>query len=110
MSFGRPATRFEIDLNDPSACLEKVRYACTHEKIKKNIFLFANQLLEIVGREGDSKFSQTDVTTKTFIDIAFHEENVESFIDSVCDISKEMASYERSYLILLLISQMAEKD
>ena len=110
MSFGRPATRFEIDLNDPSACLEKLKYACSHEKIKKNILSFANQLLEIVGRGGTSKCSQTEFTTKTLIDTAFHEENIESFIDSVCDISKEMASYERSYLISLLISQMAEKD
>ena len=57
MSFGRPATKFEIDLNDPSVCLEKLKYECSHEKIKKNILLFANQLLEIVGRGGSSKFS-----------------------------------------------------
>ena len=55
MSFGRPATKFEIDLNDPSVCLEKLKYECSHEKIKKNILLFANQLLEIVGRGGSSK-------------------------------------------------------
>ena len=57
MSFGRPATKFEIDLNDPSVCLEKLKYECSQEKIKKNILLFANQLLEIVGRGGSSKFS-----------------------------------------------------
>ena len=55
MSFGRPATKFEIDLNDPLVCLEKLKYECSHEKIKKNILLFANQLLEIVGRGGSSK-------------------------------------------------------
>ena len=49
MSFGKPATKFEIDPNDPSVCLEKLKYACSHDKIKKNILLFANQLLEIVG-------------------------------------------------------------
>ena len=57
MSFGKPATKFEIDPNDPSVCLEKLKYACSHEKNKKNILLFANQLLEIVGRGGSSKFS-----------------------------------------------------
>ena len=36
MSFGRPTTKFEIDLNDPSVCLEKLKYECSHEKIKKN--------------------------------------------------------------------------
>ena len=55
MSFGRPATKFEIDLNDPSVCLEKLKYECSHEKIEKNILLFVNQLLEIVGRGGSSK-------------------------------------------------------
>ena len=37
--------------------MEKLKYACSHEKNKKNILLFANQLLEIVGRGGSSKFS-----------------------------------------------------
>ena len=110
MSKGRPATRIEIDLSDPSDSLEKIKYACTNQTIKKNILLFASQLLDICGGGSDSWSSQTEFATKSLIDVAFHEDKVETFIDSVYDISKEMASYERSYMISLLISQMDEKD
>ena len=37
---------------------------------------------------------------RSLIDVAFHEDKVETFIDSVYDISKEMASYEISYMKL----------
>ena len=110
MSKGRPATRIEIDLSDPSDSLEKIKYACTNQTIKKNILLFASQLLDICGGGSDSRSSQTEFATNSLIDVAFHEDKVETFIDSVYDISKEMASYERSYMISLLISQMDEKD
>ena len=110
MSKGRPATRIEIDLSDPSDSLEKIKYACTNQTIKKNILLFASQLLDICGGGSDSRSSQTEFATKSLIYVAFHEDKVETFIDSVYDISKEMASYERSYMISLLISQMDEKD
>ena len=106
MSKGRPATIIEIDLSDPSDSLEKIKYACTNQTIKKNILLFASQLLD----GSDSRSSQTEFATKSLIYVAFHEDKVETFIDSVYDISKEMASYERSYMISLLISQMDEKD
>ena len=105
MAKGRPATRIEIEVSDHSDSLEKI-----NQTIRENIFLFVRQLLDICGGGSDSRSSQTEFATKSLIDVAFHEDKVETFIDSVYDISKEMASYERSYMISLLISQMDEKD
>ena len=81
MAKGRPATRIEIDLSDPSDSLEKIKYACTNQTIRENIFLFASQLLDICGGGSDSRSSQTEFETKSLIDVAFHEDKVETFID-----------------------------
>ena len=62
----------------------------------------------MVGTE--TKETQTENDSENLLSYLYENNSIENFIGSVCEVSQNMFSYERSYLTSLIFAQIVEKD
>ena len=101
MARGRPRTIVEINFNHPLDSLDEIRVLCQSESIRANIVVFATGLLGLADIKVDPDFLMEHI---------FKHNTKETFVDSVCRASDNMAIYEKSHLIANLFLKIPQVE
>ena len=106
---GRPIVKFEINFNRPLASLDKIKNICSNPSIKSNVENFAKALLNHVG-DYESKSCQTVIDSSSMLDMIGERDTKENVINAISEQTKNMASYEKSFLLSIIWKQIHEID
>ena len=106
---GRPIVKFEINFNRPLAYLDKIKNICSNQSIKNNVKNFAKALLIHVG-DYESKSCQTATDSSSLLDMIGERDTKENVINAISEQTKNMASYEKSFLVSIIWKQIHEID
>ena len=96
---GRPQTKLEINFNQPLEHLAEIKSMCQHANVKDNIKLFAEALLKITTEAVNNSTQTTDDEPEEF-----------SVVENLSEAAAHLCSYERSFLLLNIWSQIHDDD
>ena len=94
---GRPTCTIEFSLTNPLRSMKQIYKFCEQNEIMKaNMITFANSLLDCLVKS-DTKSTQTN-----------NDET--SLIQSICELSENFTSYEKSFLLSNIWSKIHQDD
>ena len=89
--------------------MDKIKNICSNPSIKSNVENFAKALLNHVG-DYESKSCQTVIDSSSMLDMIGERDTKENVINAISEQTKNMASYEKSFLVSIIWKQIHEID